>query len=695
SPTGTATVVAGGNPGFAGDGGAAASAQIRISPSELVVGTGTTNQLPETVGIVIGLNNEVIFTDSNNNRIRVLSTNTTTCEKSGTITISGSNPVPQITSLAPASALQNSGAFTLTVNGSNFVSGATVRWNGGDRSTTYVSPTQLTASINAADLAAAGAVSVTVTNPAPGGGASAASSFTVTAPNPLPQLTSLTPSTVVQGGAAFTLTINGTGFVNGAIVRWDAQNRTTSFVSSTQLTAQIMAGDIAGAGTAAVTVVNPTPGGGISNTLTVSITSSSNPVPTLSSISPSVVNAGAAGFTLTVNGGNFIASSQVEINGSQRATTYVSPTQLTALILSTDIATPGALQVGVRTPAPGGGATTTLSLRVNGPAPVLSSLNPSTVIAGGPAFTLTVTGSGFLSGVTAQINGAARAATFVSSTQLTVSLAATDIASAGSITVAVANPFSSLSNILTLPVYNRVTTVSAASYAIGDQSPNSILAAFGLGLANGVEINSATPLPTLLRGTRVVVRDSAGVARDQALFFVAPQQINFHLHPETAQGQATVTVFVDNTIAALGDLQVGQLAPAIFTQNATGDGVPAAYALRYRGSDPTLVPILVYDTTLAKWLPVPIDLGQEGDLVFLVLFGTGLRNRSSLNSVTVTIGGKTVPVLYAGAQGGFVGLDQMNVEIPRSLIGAGLVNLQVSVDGRAANQSKVMQLHIK
>lgn len=695
SSSGTATVVAGGNPGFAGDGGPASSAQIRISPSELVVGTGAANQLPETVAIVIGLNNEVVFTDTNNNRIRSLKPSSVTCERTGTIVINGNNPVPQITSLSPSAALQNSGAFTLTINGNSFVEGAAVRWNGNARTTTFVSASQLTANINAADLATPGLVSVTVTNPAPGGGTSSASSFTVTAPNPLPQLTSLTPSAVTQGGVAFSLTVNGSGFVNGAIVRWDGQNRTTNFVSATQLTAQIMASDIAGAGTATITVVNPAPGGGVSSSLTVAINSPSNPVPSISSLSPNSVSSGAAAFVITVNGSNFIASTQVEVNGVQRVTTYVSPMQLTATVLASDIATPGNLQVGVRTPAPGGGASSTLTLRVNGAAPVLTSLNPSLVIAGSSAFLLTVNGNGFLTGATAQINGLARSATVVSSTQLTINMSASDIATAGAIAVAVANQFSSISNTITLPVYNRVTTVSAASYVTGDQSPNSILAAFGLNLATGVEINTASPLPTQLRGTRVSVRDSLGTTRDQALFFVAPGQINFHLHSETSPGTATVTVYLENNVVAVGELLVGQLSPALFTQNATGDGVPAAYALRYRNGIGLPLPMLNYDLALAKWVPVPIDLGQDGDTVYLVLFGTGIRNRSALGAVSVTIGGRNVPVLYAGPQGAFVGLDQLNVEIPPSLAGAGLVNLQLTVDGRVANPAKTIQLNIK
>ena len=89
-------------------------------------------------------------------------------------------PVPTTTSLSPTRKTAGQGAFTLTVNGTNFVSGLSkVRWNGTDRTTTYVNSTQLTAAIIAADIATAGTASVTVFNPAPGGGTSNAQTFTV------------------------------------------------------------------------------------------------------------------------------------------------------------------------------------------------------------------------------------------------------------------------------------------------------------------------------------------------------------------------------------------------------------------------------------------------------------------------------------------------------------------------------------
>ena len=181
----------------------------------------------------------------------------------------GSNPVPAISSLSPASATAGTAAFTLTVNGSNFVSNSQVKWNGANRTTIVVNATQLTAAIPAADIATAGTANVTVVNPAPGGGTSNTATFTIN--NPVPVISSLDPSWKVPGTAAFTLTVNGSNFVDGAQVKWNGFNRTTIVVNATQLTAAILAADILTAGTANVTVVNPTPGGGTSNTATFTI----------------------------------------------------------------------------------------------------------------------------------------------------------------------------------------------------------------------------------------------------------------------------------------------------------------------------------------------------------------------------------------------------------------------------------------
>jgi len=172
------------------------------------------------------------------------------------------NPVPGLTLLSPSSTLAGSAGFTLTVNGKNFVSTSVVNWSGSPRATTFVSAAELTATIKAADVAKAGTFKVTVTNPAPGGGASGPLNFVVD--NPVPTLTSISPSSATRGGPAFALTATGTNYVAGSFIEWNGTKLTTKYVSSTTLTTTVPSGDIATAGTASVTVFNPIPGGGSS-----------------------------------------------------------------------------------------------------------------------------------------------------------------------------------------------------------------------------------------------------------------------------------------------------------------------------------------------------------------------------------------------------------------------------------------------
>src|SRR5205823_4374946 len=171
--------------------------------------------------------------------------------------------------------------------------------------------------------------------------------------NPAPTLSSISPTSAVAGSAAFTLVATGTNFNSASVVRWNGTSRTTTLVNSTQLQAQILANDVATAGTPPVTVFNPTPGGGASSAQTFTI--SNTPGPARSSISPSSVAAGGAGFTLIATGTNFITSSIVQWNGTARSTTFVSSTQLQAAISAGDVATVGTASVTVFSPTPGGG----------------------------------------------------------------------------------------------------------------------------------------------------------------------------------------------------------------------------------------------------------------------------------------------------------------------------------------------------
>src|SRR5437870_5290133 len=139
-----------------------------------------------------------------------------------------------------------------------------------------------------------------------GGTVSRGLTGTGTNPVPVPVLGALSPNSATAGGAAFTLTVSGTNLGAYSVVRWNGSNRTTTFVSGTELRAAIPASDVALAGSAQVTVFDFLPIGETSNALTFTI---NPPAPTAGSLSPSSATAGGAGFTLTVSGANFAAPS--------------------------------------------------------------------------------------------------------------------------------------------------------------------------------------------------------------------------------------------------------------------------------------------------------------------------------------------------------------------------------------------------
>ena len=336
------------------------------------------------------------------------------------------------------------------------MSGSVVQWNGAARTpTTFVNANQLTATITAQDIAAQGTASVTVQNP--GGATSSALPFTITqAPAPTPTLASLSPSTVVAGGPNFTLTVTGSNFVSASVVQWNGAARTpTTFLNANQLTATITAQDIAAQGTASVTVQNP--GGATSSALPFTITQAPAPTPTLASLSPSTVVAGGPNFTLTVTGSNFVSASVVQWNGAARTPTiFVNANQLTATITAQDIAAQGTASVTVQNP--GGPTSSALPFTITqapAPTPTLASLSPSTVVAGGPNFTLTVTGSNFVSASVVRWNGAARITTFVNANQLTATITAQDIAAQGTASVTVQNPGGPTSSALKVSIRKK------------------------------------------------------------------------------------------------------------------------------------------------------------------------------------------------------------------------------------------------
>ena len=180
------------------------------------------------------------------------------------------NPVPTLTTLGTTSATTGSAGFNLTVTGTNFVSSSVVNFNGSALITQYQgNSTTLIATIPTPDLATAGTFPVTVANPLPGGGTSGSKTFTVN--NLAPTLGSLVPSSGTAGGPAFTMTVNGAGFVSTSTMKFNGTAEPTTFVSPAQVTASIPATAIAASGTFPVTVTSPAPGGGTSSSLNFTV----------------------------------------------------------------------------------------------------------------------------------------------------------------------------------------------------------------------------------------------------------------------------------------------------------------------------------------------------------------------------------------------------------------------------------------
>ena len=244
----------------------------------------------------------------------------------------------------------------------------------------------------------------------------------------------------VTGGPAFTLTVNGVGFVETSQVRWNGGARPTAFVSTGQLQAQISAADIAASQTVAVTVFNPAPGGGVSPPADF-VVGPANPVPDVTGLSPAQAMVGDGAFSITVIGHGFVPGATVLWNGEGRTTGFLNEFMLTATIRAEDLAEAGPAFVGVANPAPGGGPS--LDARVFTivyPAPVVGGLDPEAVWAGGPSFTLAVTGADFTRASVVQVAGVDLTTTFVSPERLEARVPATAITRAGPASVRVFTP---------------------------------------------------------------------------------------------------------------------------------------------------------------------------------------------------------------------------------------------------------------
>jgi uncharacterized protein (TIGR03437 family) len=168
---------------------------------------------------------------------------------------------------------------------------------------------------------------------------------------------------------------------------------------------------------------------------------------------------------------------------------------------------------------------------------------------------------------------------------------------------------------------------------------------------------------------------------------VSPGQINYLIPEGVASGLAEVSVLSGDRVVASGTARIEDVAPAVFSANLNGRGVAAGFALRVAEDDQrSTEPLFQCGSAAGSCVAAPISLGPETDRVYLQLFGTGIRKRSSLAGVIATVGGQSVPVLFAGPQGESSGLDQVNLgPLPSNLAGRGELETVLTVDGISAN----------
>jgi len=698
------------------------------------------------------------------------------------------NPVPKITNLNPNSAIAGGAGFTLTVNGQDFVSGAVVMWNNSPRPTRFVSSVQLTADIAVADIATAGAASVTAFNPGPGGGPSNALSFTInprTTPaealaaaatmspaNEIPPITGLNASggfvvklvvnrgangAIIGGAVNFLGTVSFPGSVtitglhiheagvttNGGIVIEsgisDANPLTLATgsglinVTNTNASAAVLSrilknptgfyvnlhtsvnpnGAMRGqivrlVETQAVTVqmspaneVPPITGLAATGAGTITVNPTRNPdtgeitggvvifsvlaqdFPANTTVTGLHIHEASAG----VNGGivfdtRISSSNPVQLPTGRASIRIEVPltTGVAIAALQRLVANPAVFYVNLHTSMNPGGAIRAQLSELAEP-PIIWRSNTYFLETGGADATIGLLVTGIDPAGTAHLNGQMVPATLdVNTGELAVTIPAALRANAGTLFVQARNGQRLMSAPLTI-VAAAASSVNSVPIATTDAAkfgnlaaPEAIAVGFGTRLASATAVATTLPLPTTLDGTSVYIN---GVAA--RLFFVSRGQINYLVPAGTIVGPAEVVVLARDGTVSRGALNVAQTTPGIFTSNSAGTGAPAAVASA-NGQ--------VFNILMGNPDGTPREVGAGN---FVVLFGTGLRYASTA-AMTMTIGTTNVTPLFFGAQPDFAGLDQVNLQIPASMAGAGNVNLTFTLDGKTSNP---VQLRIR
>jgi hypothetical protein len=539
---------------------------------------------------------------------------------------------PIITSIVPSSMPQGSPSFDLSVFGSNFVSGAVVQWTANGTTTSLPTTLEsvngvvlLLAIVQPSQVTAPGTVSITVTQVVNGITlTSNAVPFTVTTAPGAPMITSISPTSVPPGSSTFTLTVNGSNFMSGATVQWTTAGGTTISLPTTpiivnstivQLQASVDSSLVASSGTAAITVTQTVNGFQLTSNA-VNFTIGPSPfIPVITSLSPPSVQAGSGSFTLIVNGSNFVLGASVVWTANGRSTPLipfsVSSSQILVIVPSSLLTTPVTAFVTVNevvNAIPQTSNAMTFVVSPTAPAPIISSISPTSVQQGSGSFTLTVNGANFASGATVQWsqNGATTSLLPFLNTgsQLQVVVPSSLLNTAGTVSITVTQVVNGITltsnavSFLVVPPIAAPIITSISPPSVQQGSGSFTLTVNGANFASGATVQwsqngGTTPLlPFLNTGSQLqVVVPSSLLTTTGTVSITVTQVVNgstltsnavtFAITPVStaisATGlniTATVNVAQDFTVAQFTDLNPNAQTGAYAVSIDFGDGTP-------------------------------------------------------------------------------------------------------------------------
>jgi uncharacterized protein (TIGR03437 family) len=295
--------------------------------------------------------------------------------------------------------------------------------------------------------------------------------------------------------------------------------------------------------------------------------------------------------------------------------------------------------------------------------------------------------------VTIRVNGTAATGTFSlqfvtgsdpSTANSAANPSAVTIQTASSGNPVTVPPYSVLrADVTTPPV---ATFVHSASFQPGPLAPLQLVTAFGSGFASQTISAATSTLPTTLGDTSITITDSAGVPQPAPLIYVSPNQASFLIPAGVASGKASVKVTRSGATVLMGQLDVAAVSPGLYAANGNGAGVAAAASVRASTPDSPALVFHCQTGVALSCLSTPIPPAAANDTLYVTLYATGIRGAQTVRAF---VAGQSVTLLYAGAQGQFQGLDQINLALPASLAGTGEASVYVVADGRTSNMTTI------